>query len=73
MIFFIIIMLHFRKKVWPSSSDVMPNSHGLQDEAISLCLCFLALVDRDSLFNFIHHTKNKSIIITHINDKNLSF
>ena len=66
MIFFVIIMSHFRKKVWPSTSDAMPNSHGLQDEAISPSLSFLALVDRDSLFNFIHHTKNKSIITAHI-------
>lgn len=36
----------YRKKVWPSTSDAMPNPHSFQDEAISPSLRFLALVDR---------------------------
>lgn len=64
--FFIIIMLHMQKNVWPSTSDAMPHSHGLQGEAISPSLCFLALADRDSLFNFIDQTKDKTTIITYI-------
>lgn len=65
-VFFIMIMLHMQKNVWPSTSDAMPHSHGLQGEAISPSLCFLALADRDSLFNFIDQTKDKTTIIAYI-------
>lgn len=63
--FFVIIMLHFKKKAWPSTIT-MPNSPGLGDKAISLLLFIMAVVDRDCVLNFNQQNKEKSSIIAYI-------
>lgn len=46
-----------RKNGWPSTSAAMPTSPRLQDEAPFSISLLLALLDRDSLFNFTYNHK----------------